>query len=72
MLRIDDATQGKVNLKKQDVYIADSSATARFTLWQEQIDSLTINLFANVIVNTYMSKKYVDHTLKIGVHIQCC
>ena len=62
VIRVDPSIVIKHNLNKQDVYISDATATARLTLWQEQIDTIKLDksyIFDNLLVKTYMGKKYI-------------
>ena len=50
------------------MYIADATATARLTLWQEQMGKILADqsyIFDDVLVKTYMGKKYIT-TSKCG------
>lgn len=64
----------KVGLVKQDVIIADSTGTSRLTVWQSDVDSLTVGqsyIFNKVTVRSYDGLKYLS-PLKLGwLHDEC-
>ena len=48
---------------KQDVVVADESATSRVTLWEEQVGVLEQGrsyILKNFVVRVYQSTKYLD------------
>jgi hypothetical protein len=63
VIRVELPAQVSSNLRKQDVIIADSSATTRLTLWQDAIGQLCVDkshLFSNFTVRTFRSEKYLS------------
>ena len=57
---------------KQDITIADDTSTARLTLWQENVDTLTINgsyHLSRMVVRTFQTQKYLSMA-HIGTEIK--
>lgn len=62
VIRVDNPTQVKPDLCKQDLYIADATGSARLTLWQESINCLELEqcyAINSLVVNTFNHKKYL-------------
>ena len=66
VLQVNERIQVKPLLEKQDVTLSDHTGTIRFTLWQNDIDSLKIDTsykFVNLSVQSYMNVKYLTHSM---------
>lgn len=69
-IHLDDPIAVAGNKYKQDVTVADSTGTARFTLWETDIGKIEANtsyILSNVMVRTYQHIKYL--TLPKMVHL---
>ena len=57
---------------KQDITVADDTSTARLTLWQENVDTLTINgsyHLSGMVVREFQTQKYLSMA-RIGTEIK--
>ena len=62
-VRIEDPVKVSPTLRRQNVTIADSSAAAKLTLWENSIGMLSLSKsyqFSNFSVRTYKSEKYIS------------
>ena len=62
ILSIGDPVEVKTGLTKQDLIISDSSGTAKLTVWQDDVDALSVGtcyIFNKVTVRTYDGLKYL-------------
>ena len=66
LLQVNERIQVKPLLEKQDVTQSDHTGTIRFTLWQNDIDSLKIDTLYKLVillVQSYMNVKYLSHSM---------
>ena len=63
VIRIEDPIKVSPNLRKQNVTIADSTAAAKITLWEDSIGKLSVNKsyrFSRFTVRIFRSDKYLS------------
>lgn len=64
VVTIDETTLvGEADRKKQDVIIADDSHEAKLTLWEDQVDSVSLGrsyLLSQYVVRIYQGEKYIS------------
>ena len=67
VIRIDEPTQVSGNLTKQDLIIADATAAAKITLWEDRVDTIDEGdsyEFKNVNVRSFKQEKYLSVSKK--------